>query len=97
MTFVNEKFKSQNKLIKNYLDNRKLLKQKNQRENFAKQQLQQSASELFRPITKTFQETQQKTDEKQDKIIQNIEEQLSKSELAIENVPQASCRLWKVF
>jgi len=31
-----------------------------------------------------------KTDEKQDKTIQNIEEQLSNSQLAIENIPQAS-------
>jgi len=43
--------------------NRKLLKQNIQRENFAKH-LQQSASELFRPITKIFQETQKKTNKK---------------------------------
>jgi len=52
--------------------------------------LQQSASELFRPITNTFQKTQKKTDEKQDKIIKNIKEQLANTQLAIENIPQAS-------
>jgi len=61
LTFVNKKeLKNQNKLIKNYSDNRKLLKQKIQRENFARQQLQQSDFELLRLITKTFQEIQKK-------------------------------------
>jgi len=37
MTFVNERgLKNQNKLIKSYLDNRAKLKQKIQRDNFAK-------------------------------------------------------------
>jgi len=54
--------------------------------------LQQSASELFRPITffVTFLEIQKKTDENQDKMLQNIEEQLANTQLAIENIPQAS-------
>ena len=57
MPFVNEEeLKNRNKLVKDYINNRKLLKQKLQKEIVAKQQLQKSASEVFRPITKTFEE-----------------------------------------
>jgi len=45
---------------------------------------------FFCPFTKTYQETQKKTDEKQDIIIQNIKEQLSNTQLATENIPQAT-------
>jgi len=93
MTFVNEKeLKNQNKLIKNYLDNRKLFKAKHSKRNFAKKQLQQSTSDLFHPITKTFQETQKKTAKKQDKMLQNIEKQLANTQLAIKNIPQLSSK-----
>ena len=53
MTFVNEEeLKKQNKLVKDYLNNRKLLRQKLQKESLAEQQLQKSASEIILPITK---------------------------------------------
>ena len=58
MPFVNEEeLKNRNKLVKDYINNRKRLKQKLQKEIVDKQQLQKSASEIFRPITKTFEET----------------------------------------
>jgi len=77
MTFVNKnEIKSQNKLIKNYLDYQKLLKQMIQRENFAKQQLQQSASEHFRLINKTFQKTQTKPIKSQIKCYKTLKNSL---------------------
>ena len=83
MPFVNEEeLKNRNKLVKDYINNRKRLKQKLQKEIVAKQQLQKSASEIFRPIAKTFEETQKKTDERQDQLIQHIQQQL-----AIEDKP----------
>ena len=70
MPFVNEEeLKNRNKLVKDYINNRKLLKQKLQKEIIAKQQLQKSASEIFCPITKTFEETPKKTDKRQDQLI----------------------------
>ena len=85
MPFVNEEeLKNRNKLVKDYINNRKLLKQKLQNEIVAKQQLQKSASEVFRPITKTFEETQKKTDKRQDQLIQHIQQQL-----AIEDKPRS--------
>ena len=78
MPFVNEEeLKNKNKLIKDYLNNRKLLKQKLQKKIVATQQLQKSASEIFRPITKTFENTQKKTDERQDQLIQQIQQHLA--------------------
>ena len=83
MPFVNdEELKNKNKLVKDYINNRKLLKLKLQKEIVPKQQLQKSASEIFRPITKTFEETLKKTDERQDQLIQYIQQQL-----AIEDKP----------
>ena len=85
MPFVNEEeLKNRNKLVKDYINNRKLLKQKLQKEIVTKQQLQKSASEIFRPITKTFEETQKKTDKRQDQLIQHIQQQL-----AIEDKPRS--------
>ena len=85
MPFVNEEeLKNKNKLVKDYINNRKLLKQKLQKEIVAKQQLQKSATEIFRPITKTFEETQKKTDKRQDQLIQHIQQQL-----AIEDKPRS--------
>ena len=53
MTFVKEeKLKKKNKLIKEYLNNQKLLKKRLQNEIESKQQLQEAASEIFLPITK---------------------------------------------
>ena len=85
MPFVNEEeLKNRNKLVKDYINNRKLLKQKLQKEIVAKQQPQKSASEVFRPITKTFEETHKKTDKRQDQLIQHIQQQL-----AIEDKPRS--------
>ena len=61
-----------------------MLKQRLQNENIAKQQLQKSASEVFFPITKTLEENQKKTDERQDRMLQNIEQHL-----AIEEAPRS--------
>ena len=84
MTFVKEEeLKKQNKLIKDYLNNRKLLKQRLQTDIQTKQQQQESAAQLFLPITKTIEETQQKTDARQDKLIENLH-------LAIEEKPRSS-------
>ena len=82
MTFVKkEELKKKIKLIEEYLNNRKLLKKRLQNEIQSKQQLQESASEIFLPVTKKIEETQKKTDERQDKLIkelqQNIEERPS--------------------
>lgn len=78
MPFVNEEeLKKQNKLVKDYLNNRKLLKQKLHKDIVAKQQIQRSASEIFQPITETLKESQRKTDERQDKLLENIQQQLA--------------------
>ena len=78
MPFVNEEqLKKQNKLIKEYLNNRKLLKKRLQNASETKKQLQESASELFLPITKSIENTQEKIDERQDKLIQSIQNQLA--------------------
>ena len=85
MPFVNEEeLKNRNKLVKDYINNQKRLKLKLQNEIVAKQQLQKSASEIFCPITKTFEETQKKTDKRQDQLIQHIQQQL-----AIEDKPRS--------
>ena len=48
MTFVNEdELKKQNKVVKQYLNNRKLLKQKLRNETIAKQQLQKMLKKFF--------------------------------------------------
>ena len=79
MTFITEEeLKKKNQLIKNYLDNKKVLKQRLQQQILAKQQLQENASKIFTPITK-------KIDEKQDKLIENIQNQL-----AIEPKPKST-------
>ena len=76
MTFVKEEeLKKKNKLIEEYLNNRKLLKKRLQNEIQSKQQLQESASEIFLPITKKIEETQKKTDERQDKLIKELQEE----------------------
>lgn len=78
MPFINEaQLKNKNKLVKDYLNNRKLLKQKLQKEIIAKQELQKSASEIFQPITKTFEEAQKETDKRQDQLIEHIQQQLA--------------------
>ena len=69
MTFVKEELKKKNKLIEEYLNNRKLIKKRLQNEIQSKQQLQESASEIFLPVTKKIEETQKKTYERQDKLI----------------------------
>ena len=69
MTFVKEELKKKNKLIKEYPSNRNLLKKRLQNEIQSKQQLQESASEIFLPMTKKIEETQKKTDERQDKLL----------------------------
>ena len=85
MPFVNEEeLKNRNKLLKEYINNRKLLKQRLQKEIVTKQQLQKSASEIFHTISKTFEETQKKTNERQDQLIQYIQQQL-----AIEDKPRS--------
>ena len=85
MPFVNEEeLIKKNKLVKEYFNNRKLLKQRLQNENIAKQQLQKSASEVFFPITKTLEENQKKTDKRQDRMLQNIQQHL-----AIEEAPRS--------
>jgi len=77
MPFVNEKeLKKQDKLIDTYLSNKKILKERLQEKALGKQKLQESASEIFYPITKKIEETQKKTDERQDKLIQDIQHQL---------------------
>ena len=77
MTFVKEEeLKKKNKLIEKYLNNRKLLKRL-QNEIQSKQQLQETASEIFLPITKKIEEIQKKTDERQDKLIKELEERPS--------------------
>lgn len=82
MPFIKEEdLKKQNKLIKDYLNNRKHLKQKLQNERKVKQQLQENVTEIFQPITKTIKETQKKIDEK---LIGNIPQQL-----AIEDKPRS--------
>ena len=74
MTFVNEEeLKSKNKLIEKYLNNRRILKKSLRNEIQSKQQLQESASEILRPITEKLEETQKKTDERQDKLIQDLQ------------------------
>ena len=76
MTFVKEEeLKKKNKLIEEYLNNLKLLKKRLQNEIQSKQQLQESASEIFLPITKKIEETQKKTDERQDKLIKELQEE----------------------
>ena len=76
MTFIKEEeLKKKNKFIKEYLNNRKLLKKRLQNEIQSKQQLQESASEIFLPITKKIEETQKKTDERQDKLIKELKEE----------------------
>ena len=58
MTFVKEEgLKKKNKLIEEYLNNQKLLKKRLQNEIQSKQQLQESASQIFLPITKKIEET----------------------------------------
>ena len=67
--------------MKNTQSIESFLKKRLQNEIQSKQQLQESASEIFLPITKKIEETQKKTNEKQDKLIkelqQNIEEKPS--------------------
>ena len=76
MTFVKEEeLKKKNKLIEEYLNNLKPLKKRLQNEIQSKQQLQESASEIFLPITKKIEETQKKTDERQDKLIKELQEE----------------------
>ena len=76
MTFVKEEeLKKKNKLIEEYLNNRKLLKKRLQNEIQSKQQLQESASEIFLYITKKIGETQKKRDERQDKLIKELQEE----------------------
>ena len=85
MTFVTEEdLKKQNKLIKEYLNNRALLKNKLVREKLSKQQLQESASELFRPITKTFEKSQEKIDQRQDKLIEKLQKAIDNGEFTDE-------------
>ena len=61
MTFVKEeKLKKKNKLIEEYLNNRKLLKKRLQNEIQSKQKLQESASEIFLPITKKIEKPRRK-------------------------------------
>ena len=77
MTFVKEEeLKKKNKLIEEYLNNRKLLKKRLQNEIQSKQQLQESASEIFLPITKKIEEAQKKTDERQDKLIKELQKNI---------------------
>ena len=59
-----EKLKKKNKLIEKYLNNRKFLKKRLQNEIQSKQQLQESASEIFLSIIKKIEETQKTTDER---------------------------------
>lgn len=85
MTFVNEEeLKKQNKILRDYLNNRKLLKQKLQNDTIANQQLQKSTSEMFHPITKKIEEIQKKTDERRNKLIEDIQQHL-----AIEEKPKS--------
>ena len=78
MTFVKEEeLKKKNKLIEEYLNNRKLLKERLQNEIQSKQQLQQSAAEIFSPITNKIEETQKKRDERQEKLIKELQQRSS--------------------
>ena len=86
MPFVNEKeLKKQDKLINTYLNNKKILKERLLENVVGKQKLQESASEIFFPITEKIEETQRRTDERQDKLIQGIQQQL-----AIEEKPKSN-------
>ena len=61
MTFVKEEeLKKKNKLIKEYLNNRKLLKRRLQNEVQSKPQLQESASKIFLPINKKLKKPRRK-------------------------------------
>ena len=76
MAFVKEEeLKKKSKLIEEYLNNRKLFKKRLQNKIQSKQQLQESASEIFLLITKKIEETQKKTDERRDKLIKELQEE----------------------
>ena len=90
MTFVNEEeLKKQNKVVRDYLNNRKLLKQKLQNETIANQQLQKSTSEMFQPITKKIEQLQKEKDERQIKLLQYIQDIQQQQHFAIEEKPKS--------
>ena len=61
MPFVNEEeLKNKNKLVKDYINNRKLLKQKLQKEIVAKQQLQNLPLKYFVPLLKRLKKLRKK-------------------------------------
>ena len=61
MPFVNEEeLKNRNKLVKDYINNRKLLKQKLQKEIVAKQQLQSLPLKYFVPLLKRLKKLRKK-------------------------------------
>ncbi len=72
---VVDSIKKRDQIIQEFLKNRDILKQRILNEKIGKQEFQRDvAQELFKPVTETFTEVQKKTDEKQNKMIEKLQE-----------------------
>ena len=57
---------NKNKLVKEFIQNREILKQRLIDKKIGEQNLQEATEKIYQPVTKTPDKAQKKTDEKQD-------------------------------
>ena len=78
-----------NKLIKEFLKNREALKQKLLEKKLGDQELARATEEIYQPVTKSVERAQKKTDENQDKMIEQLKENQENITEAIDTLSEA--------